>query len=168
MIINLLKYLLIFAVSVVLQILIFNNIIIARMITPFFYILFILLLPFDTPRALLLGLAFILGLSIDMFTNTPGVHASASLLIGFLRPGILQILSPHDTIESATTPRVETMGLQWFASYTTILVIAHHFFLFFIEAFTFNNILITLLKAFLSAILSIVLIVLSQYLIFRK
>jgi rod shape-determining protein MreD len=138
------------------------------MISPFFYILFIILLPFDTPRALLLFLSFTLGLTIDIFTNTPGVHASACLLTGFLRPFILQLISSRETLESVSAPRVENMGFQWFAGYVTFLVIIHHLFLFFIEAFTFNSFLLTLLKVILSSVLSVILIVLSQFLIFRK
>jgi rod shape-determining protein MreD len=168
MVINLVKYLLVFIVSVLLQVLIFNNIVIARVITPFFYILFILLLPFNTPRSLLLFLSFALGITIDMFTNTPGVHASASLLIGFLRPEILEIISSRETLESVAAPRIKNMSIQWFAGYTAFLVIIHHFALFFIEAFTFEGFLITLLRIILSSVLSIGLIVLSQYLIFRK
>ena len=168
MVINLFKYAIVFLVSVLLQVLIFNNILIARMISPFFYILFIILLPFDTPRALLLFLSFTLGLTIDIFTNTPGVHASACLLTGFLRPFILQLISSRETLESVSAPRVENMGFQWFAGYVTFLVIIHHLFLFFIEAFTFNSFLLTLLKVILSSVLSVILIVLSQFIIFRK
>lgn len=168
MVINLLKYSLVFVVSVLLQVLIFDNILIARVIAPFFYILFILLLPFNTPRALLVFLSFILGLIIDTFTNTPGVHASASLLIGFIRPGVLHLISSRETLESVSAPRVESMGFGWFAGYASILVIIHHLLLFFIEAFTFDGVLITLLRVILSSVLSIGLILLSQFLIFRK
>jgi len=168
MVINLLKYSLVFVVSVLLQVLFFNNILIARVITPFFYVLFILLLPFYTPRVLLLFLSFILGLTIDIFTNTPGVHASACLLTGFARPGILQLISSRETLESVSEPRVRNMGFQWFAGYTSFLVIVHHMFLFFIEAFTFDGFHITLIRIILSSVLSIGLILLSQFLIFRK
>ena len=168
MVINLLKYAFVFVVSVLLQVLIFNNVLIARMISPFFYILFIILLPFDTPRALLLFLSFSLGMTIDIFTNTPGVHASACLLTGFIRPGILQLISSRETLESVIAPRVENMGFQWFVGYTTFLVIIHHLFLFFIEAFTFQGFPLTLLRILLSSVLSVILIVLSQFIIFRK
>ena len=168
MVINLFKYSLIFVVSVLLQVLIFNNVLILRTISPFFYILFIILLPIDTPRALLLFLSFLLGLTVDIFTNTPGVHASACLLTGFLRPGVLQLISSRETLESVAAPRVGNMGFQWFIGYTTFLVLIHHLFLFFIEAFTFEGFHITLLKVILSSVLSVVLIVLSQFIIFRK
>lgn len=168
MVINFLKYSIIFVVSVLLQVLVFNNVLIFRMISPFFYILFIILLPFYTPRALLLFLSFVLGLTIDIFTNTPGVHASACLLIGFLRPVVLQLISSRETLESVSAPRVENMGLNWFAGYVTFLVVVHHLFLFFIEAFTFDSFYITLIRVILSSALSVVLIVLSQFIIFRK
>lgn len=168
MVINLFKYALVFVVSVLLQVLIFNNVLIARMISPFFYILFIILLPFDTPRALLLFLSFSLGLTVDIFTNTPGVHASACLFAGFMRPVVLQLISSRETLESVTSPRVDNMGFQWFAGYTTFMVIIHHLFLFFIEAFTFQGFPLTVLRVILSSVLSVVLIVLSQFIIFRK
>ena len=166
--INTFKYLLIFVVSVLLQVLIFNNLLIAKIIAPFFYILFIVLLPFDTPRSLLLFLSLALGFTVDIFTNTPGVHASASLRVGFIRPGILGILTSRETLDSITAPRVKNMGFQWFATYVTFIVIIHHLFLFFVEAFTFDDFFITLLRVILSSILSIILIVLSQFLIFRN
>lgn len=168
MIINLFKYSVIFIVSVLLQVLLFNNILIFRVIAPFFYILFIILLPFYIPRALLLFLSFVLGLTVDIFTNTPGVHASACLLVGFLRPGVLQIITSRETLESVNAPRVASMGFQWFAGYVTFLVLIHHFFLFFIEAFTLEAFHITLLRIILSSVLSVVLILLSQFIIFRK
>ncbi len=159
---------LIFAVSVLLQVLLFNNIVIAKVLSPYIYILFIVLLPFDIPKALMLILAVTLGLTMDLFTNTPGVHASATLLIGFARPLILKLITTRETLESFSTPRVGNMGFHWFATYVSILVVIHHFFLFFLEAFTFDGFFITLLRIILSSALSVILIVLSQFLIFRR
>lgn len=168
MIINALKYSLVFVVAVVLQVLVFNNILILRTISPFFYILFILLLPFETNRSVLLLLAFLLGLTIDAFNNTLGVHAAASVLLAYIRPGILSLISSRETLESAAEPRVANMSLQWFTGYTAIMVVIHHLFLFMVEAFTFQGILFTLLRAVLSSVFTIILIVLSQFLFFRK
>ncbi len=165
---NLLKYSFIFIVSVLLQVLVLNHILIFRMISPFFYLIFLLLLPYDTPRAMLLVLGFILGLSVDAFTNTLGVHTAVCVLIGFIRPGILEQISTRETRESVSAPRISTMGLNWFIGYTAIFVAIHHLLLFMLEAFTFQGILFTLARAFLSGILSIILIVISQFLFFRK
>lgn len=155
-------------VSVLLQVLIFNNILIGRMISPFFYILFLILLPFNTPRALLLFLGFALGLSIDVFTNTMGVHAFACVLTAFIRPGVLSVIATRETLESVSAPRVENMSLQWFAGYAAFIIGVHHLVLFYIEAFTFEGFLFTLIRVILSSILTLILIALSQFLIFRK
>jgi len=165
---NLLKYSLIFIVSVLLQVLVLNHILIFRMISPFFYLIFLLLLPYDTPRAMLIFLGFILGLSIDAFTNTLGVHAAVCVVIGFVRPAILNKISTRETRESVSAPRISTMSLNWFISYTAIFVTIHHLLLFMLEAFTFQGFFFTLIRAILSGILSIVLIVISQFLFFRK
>jgi rod shape-determining protein MreD len=165
---NLLKYSFIFIVAVLLQVLVLNHILIFRMISPFFYLIFLLLLPYDTPRAMLLFLGFILGLSIDAFTNTLGVHTAVCVLIGFIRPGILNQISTRETRESVSAPRISTMSLNWFISYTAIFVAIHHLLLFMLEAFTFQGIFFTLARAFLSGILSVILIVISQFLFFRK
>ena len=165
---NLLKYSVIFIFSVLIQVLVLNHILIFRMISPFFYLIFLLLLPYDTPRAMLIFLGFILGLSVDAFTNTLGVHASICVMIGFIRPGILNKISSRETRESVSAPRISTMSLNWFINYTAIFVTIHHLLLFMMEAFTFQGILFTLARAFLSGILSIILIVISQFLFFRK
>ena len=168
MLINFLKYSIVFIVSVLLQVLIFNNILIGRMISPFFYILFLILLPFNTPRALLLVLAFTLGLSIDAFTNTMGVHAFACVLTAFVRPGVLSVIATRETLESVSAPRVENMNLQWFTGYAAFIIAVHHLVLFYIEAFTLEGFLFTLIRIILSSILTLTLVVLSQFLIFRK
>mgnify|MGYP001392165551 CR=1 FL=1 len=168
MLTNSIKYLFIFVISVLLQVLIFDNILIARMVVPYFYIIFLILLPFQIPRALLLILGFLLGVSIDIFTNTMGVHAFACVLIAFMRPGILSLISSRETLDSVSAPRIQTMSIGWFIGYAAIMVIIHHLVLFFLEAFTFNDFLFTLLRGILSSLLSLSLIVLSQFLIFRK
>ena len=165
---NLLKYSLIFIVAVLLQVLVLNHILILRMISPFFYLIFLLLLPYDTPRAMLVLLGFILGLSVDAFTNTLGVHTAVCVLIGFIRPGILNKISTRETRESVSAPRISTMSLNWFIGYSAIFVGIHHLLLFMLEAFTFQGFFFTLMRAVLSGILSIILIVISQFLFFRR
>src|SRR5674476_97570 len=94
------KYIIMFVVLVLVQVLILNNIQFSGLINPYMYILFILLLPFTIPGYLLLGLSFLLGISIDIFTNTPGIHAGATVLLGFMRPGIAMLISSREIIEN--------------------------------------------------------------------
>lgn len=83
-----------FIVLVLIQVLILNNIEFSGYINPFLYVLFILLLPFETPAWLLLVSGFALGLTVDLFMNTPGLHAAATVLTAFVRPFVLRILLP--------------------------------------------------------------------------
>jgi rod shape-determining protein MreD len=157
-----------FVLLVLLQVLVFDNIELNGYINPYIYILFIILLPFETPNWLLLFLAFILGLSVDLFSMTPGLHAAASVLIAFIRPFILQAFSPRDGYEPGTFPRVAYYGLFWFAKYTLIMVLVHHFLLFSLEIFRLSDIFLILSKTILSGIISTFFIVISQYFIFRR
>ncbi|SFE90971.1 rod shape-determining protein MreD [Sunxiuqinia elliptica] len=168
MIRDLLKYTIMLVVLVLLQVLLLNNIQFSGYINPYMYVLFILLLPFETPRYLLLLLGFFLGLLVDIFSNTPGFHASATTFLAFLRPYTISLISPRDTIEVNTPPRLKFMGIGWFLRYTLILVLAHHLFLFFVEAFTFNGFIHTLIRSLLSAAFTSILIIISQFLIFKE
>src|SRR5512137_2825516 len=120
-----LKNIIWFLVVIFLQVVILDNIQFNGYINPFFYVIFILLLPFETPNWLLLLIAFILGFSIDLLNGISGIHASATVFMAFLRPSVLKNFSPHDGYETGTNPRVFDYGIEWFAKYTVFLVLAH-------------------------------------------
>lgn len=162
------KYFLQFAVLILAQVLIFSNIEFSGFINPYIYILLILLLPFNTPGLVLLVVSFTLGIMIDLFMGTPGVHSSATLLMAFSRPAVMAVFSPREGYQTGTLPRLEQFGLEWFAKYTIALVLIHHFTLFYLEVFTFHHFFSTLLRALLSSILTSLLIIFSQYFVFRR
>ncbi len=89
-----------FVVLVLLQVAVFNNIQLSGFLNPYVYILFILLLPFETPSWLLLILSFLIGFCIDIFSNTIGLHASACVFMGYMRPFVLNLISVRDNYES--------------------------------------------------------------------
>jgi rod shape-determining protein MreD len=157
-----------FFVLLVLQLLLFNNIQFSGYVNPYVYVLFFLLLPFSISRALMLILGLTMGLAIDLFMGTPGVHTAATVLIAFIRPGVLELIAPHEGYETNTLPRISYMGLEWFIKYTLIIVVIHHLVLFYIEIFSFSHFFHTLLKVILSSVFSCAFIVLSQFFIFRK
>ena len=157
-----------FIVLVLAQVLIINNIQISGYIVPYIYILFILLMPFETPKWLLLVSAFALGLTVDLFLQTPGMHTAATVFMAFMRPYILGMSAPRDGYEAGTFPRLHYYGFLWFLRYTVILVLAHHFILFYIEVFRFTEFFSTFLRVLLSSLFSVILIMLSQYFIYRK
>lgn len=157
-----------FVVLVLVQILIFNNIELGGYLNPYIYILFIILLPFETPNWLLLILGFTLGLTVDIFNETMGMHTAATTLMAYLRPMALSMFAPRDGYESGSFPRVHYYGMIWFFQYTFILVFAHHTLLFLTEMFRIQDLFHIIIRIILSSLFSVVLICMSQYFVFRK
>lgn len=162
------KYIVRFLILVIIQVLVFNNMQVSGFINPYFYILFLLLLPFETPKWSLPLIGFLLGLSVDLFTQTPGIHASACVAMAFARPYILRFISPREGYGPGSYPTLYYYGLEWFLKYSVILICIHHFFLFYVEIFRISDFFTTFLRALLSSVFSIIFIVLSQYFIFKR
>ena len=157
-----------FIILVLFQVLVLNNIQFSGYVNPFMYVLFILLLPFETPRWLLLVSGFLLGLSIDVFSGTIGMHAAATVLMAYMRPYVLSLIAPRDGYESGTYPRLYYFGFTWFLNYTIILVFIHHLVLFYLEVFRLTEFFSTFLRVILSSFFSVSLVILSQYIVYRK
>lgn len=158
-----------FVFLVFIQVLILNNIQLSGFLNPYVYILFILLLPFETPAWLVLIASFVLGISVDLFSNGLfGLNAVATVFMGFLRPGVLSVIAPRDGYEPATKPTIHYYGFQWFLKYTILLTLAHHFIFFVLESFSLHDFFAALLRTVLSSILTSIFIILSQYFIFRR
>lgn len=162
MINSILRYGLIFMLLVLLQVLLFNNIQFTGYINPYVYIMFILLLPVDIPAWLLLVVSFLTGAVIDFFSGSPGMHASATVLAGFVRPTVLRLISVRDGFDSAAGPSMASYGLRWFTTYTIIIVLIHHTALFYLEVFRFTDFFRTLLRVLLSSFFSIIFILLIE------
>ena len=156
------RYIISFIILVLFQILILNNIQLSGYLNPYIYILFIIGLPFEIPRWSLLVLGFLLGLTVDLFTHTVGMHTAATVFMAFLRPGLLRSLEPRGGYEPDTVPSIQDYGFKWFFQYAGILTLAHHLFLFYIEVFKIEGFFQTLSRALLSAVFSLFLIILLR------
>ncbi|RIH66278.1 rod shape-determining protein MreD [Mariniphaga sediminis] len=163
----LIKYITMFVVLVLMQVLVFNQVQFSGYVNPFIYILFILLLPLSTPHYLLLFLGFFIGLTIDAFSNSLGIHAAATVFIAFIRPFVIRSISNREE-DRSEYPGLKQNKFSWFLYYTFIMVFIHHFILFYLEFFTFSHFFTTFLRVILSSVFSIFVIVLSQFLIFRE
>lgn len=153
-----------FVVLLLVQVLILNQINFSGFMNPYLYVLFILLLPFEIPGWLLLMLAFVMGLSVDLFSGTAGMNAAACVLMAFARPGVITLLSSGKDFEANLKPTIKEMGFGWFFMYSLILVFIHHLLLFYLEVFRFSEFFITFLRVILSTALTLALIILTQYL----
>ena len=139
---------------VLLQVLILNNVHIAGYATPFLYIYLILKFESDVPRNVLMLWAFFLGLSVDIFSDTPGMNASATVLLAFLRPVFLRLFVPRDTLDSLI-PSIRTMGGFPFLKYLIVSAFVHHAMLLAIEFFSFAHIGTWLLRMVASTLLTV-------------
>jgi len=163
MINRILRYGLIFILLFLLQVLLFNNIKFSGYVNPYIYIMFILLLPAEIPSWLLLILSFFTGLTMDLFSGTPGMHTSATVMAGFIRPYTLRIISPRDGYEPGTDPSMMVYGLKWFLIYSSFIVIVHHLTLFYLEVFRLTDFFSTLLRVILSSLFTVAFIILLEY-----
>ena len=132
------------------------------------YALFIISLPFETPRLLILALSFILGTSIDIFYSTPGLHATACTTMGFARYYILKYISPREGYDVVVQPTIEDMGLEWFIKYAGVLILIHHVVFFYFEVFSVDEFFRTLLRVILSSIGTFLLVYIIQFLFYTK
>ncbi|MCX6333364.1 MAG: rod shape-determining protein MreD [Bacteroidia bacterium] len=163
MINSILRLGLIFILLFLLQFLLFNNIQFSGYVNPYIYIMFILLLPVEIPSWLLLALSFATGLVMDLFSGTPGMHTSATVLAGFVRPYVLRVISPRDGYEPGVDPSMMIYGFKWFLIYASIIVFIHHLALFYLEVFRFADFFSTMLRVILSSLFSILFILLLEY-----
>jgi rod shape-determining protein MreD len=157
-----------FVVLVFLQVFLLKNVTLYNLSTPYFYILFILLLPFEIPNLLLFLLAFILGITIDAFYDTPGLHAASCVLLAFVRILFISITVQKEGFENEPEPTMSIMGFRWFFTYALILTLFHHFFLFNLEVFRFSEIPYTLSRFVLSSIFTVFLMLLTGFLFYRR
>ena len=160
-----LKYLVYFIALVLVQVLILNNVQLSGYLNPYVYVLFILILPFETPGWLLLISAFLMGLFIDVFPqgipgvgSTLGVHITATVLMAFMRPYVLNWINPRGEYELGTVPGSKDYDFGWYFLYVLILVGIHHFVLFFIEDFSLWHFFHTFLRFILSLFFTMILV----------
>ena len=157
---------------VVLQIFVFKQINLGSADFDYIHILVypvsILLLPFDFNKLAVLFIAFFTGLFIDMFYDTPGLHAAALVFMAFIRPFVLRGLAPDTGYKKATHPTAHSLGLLWYLQYSGILLFGFLFAYFSLSAFTWVYILDILANTIMSFIVSFAIIVLHQILVVPK
>ena len=157
------KLVLTFVIYLVLQIVVLRNFVFFDVAFCFVYIACILLIPDEIDPIWVILISFLIGLFVDIFYNTAGVHASASVMIGYLRGYIIKFLFPTRGVENDITISLKEMGSERFVRYVAILTIIHHSMLFFVEAGGFQFFLITVLKIICSVIFTMFLIIILQY-----
>ncbi len=155
-----------FIFLVFLQVLLLNNINLAGYINPYLYVLFIILYPLDGNKSLLIFLSFLLGLSIDIFEDSGGVHAAACAFIAYIRPIVLKysfgISYEYNSVKIRKADPMERL------TYIAVMIFIHHFVLFSLEIFSFQHIFLLLKSTLFSGIFTIIVILGTLILFNRK
>ncbi len=134
----------------------------------FIYILALLLISIDVSGILQLVIAFCIGLIVDMFYHTPGLHAAASVFVVFIKIYWIGLIVPSGGYETASKLNIHNQGLEWFLTYSYPLILVHSIVLLFLEAAGFETFWSTLLKAFLSSLFTLAMVLITQYLFYKK
>jgi hypothetical protein len=165
---EILKYIFWFVGLILAQTLIFGQIEFGLGLHIMIYPLFIILLPFDTKPIVLMLLAFGLGIILDSFSNTFGLHASASVILAYFRPELYRLFAPRDGYDLLMKPSIKDLGYRWFFSVSSILITLHHFWFFFLEYFKWSAWVTILQNTILSAIITLFIIMAVEILFTRK
>lgn len=150
------------------QVLILKNLVLFGVAFCFLYLMFIVLLPMEVETIPSLLIAFVLGLGVDVFYDTMGIHTSALLVVGFLRSRWLKILVPAGSYDDDLQPTVVNMGLQWFLSYSVPLILVHHTVFFYVESLGTGLFFDSLQKIVASIIFVTIMSIIVQLLFYRR
>ncbi|PID69302.1 MAG: rod shape-determining protein MreD [Flavobacteriales bacterium] len=149
---------------ILLQVLVFNNMLLFGYINPMVYILFVILFPIRKERGLLLVSSFLLGLIIDFFLDSGGTNAAATLAIAYFRLPILKWLMRKSEIDFLVF-KITKLPFTKMLSFIAIITLIHHFIIFSLEYFNFAEITTILSRTILTSIFTIILIIFSLLLI---
>ena len=166
--IRILKQVFIFGIYMLLQGFLFRHFVFFDIAMCFVYLIFLLQLPNETPKTLMLIIGFAVGLMIDSFYDTAGIQAASCVLIMYLRHILIKLLAPSGGYESVGNISIKEMGFNWYLVYTTSLVFIHHFCMFLIEAGGTGFFLWTLLKIILSTIFTTFMIMAFSFIFHGK
>ncbi len=159
LLVNIFRFILLLAM----QIIVFNNMNFFGFISPFPYLLFIILYPVNGNKSGLLIASFLLGLIMDMFSNSGGIHAASCLTLAYFRPYLFKF-SFGLSYEYQTVKLNDVLTPERF-SFILLSVVIHHLVLFLLEAFQFSFIWDILLRTIFSSIFTIIICIVIIYLI---
>ncbi|MDD2412155.1 MAG: rod shape-determining protein MreD [Bacteroidales bacterium] len=167
---NYLKYIVRSILLVFFQVFILNNIDLFGFMNPFLYVVFILILPFKIKHTPLVILSFLMGYFVDLLSgNIMGIHAASAVLLGFLRPSIIRLVSSSQSdYENKYAPNAISMGGKWFFTYAGVLVFVYNLSYFFLEHFTFSGFFKTIFIAIANTAFTLLAIFIYEYLRNRR
>ncbi|MDD4821333.1 MAG: hypothetical protein PHI48_02065 [Bacteroidales bacterium] len=150
-----------FVILFLIQILIFNHIHLFGIGTPFLYIYCILCLPNTIGKTTQVLISFVIGFILDLFSNSPGMNASATLCLGLLNPYLFKMFMPVYDSETAEAS-IQHFGFKSYFYYAGISTIVHQTVLILIETGTIEHPFLTLSRIGLNSLITLILILVTD------
>lgn len=165
---SIMQFTLLFLILVLLQVLIFNHLYLFHTALPLAFIYFIMRLPVSLSTITVLTLSFFLGLTIDVFSNTPGMNALACTILGFIKLPLLHLYTPREDDHNNLEPSIKSLGSTVYTKYALSASFIYCTLFFLIESFTFFNSLTLALRIAGSTILTFIVIMCIDFLINQR
>jgi hypothetical protein len=145
------------------QVIVLKNAVLFHVAFCFFYLAYLLSLPVDLSKPMLMLVGFGLGFMVDIFYDSQGLHAMACVFLGYIRNYWLGALTPQGGYDSNAVPSLAAFGTQWFVTYAAPLVFVHHLLLFYVEAGGFAYFWHTLAKVLASTAFTLAAILIGEF-----
>ena len=162
------KYIWLTPIFILIQIYVLNQVLFNGFSNPYIYIILIICLPQNTSRWLLLSFAFILGILVDSFEISLGIHSTACVLIAFIKPSIERIIIPRNTISEEDDLFLQKLGYKIFSIYSFFMILIHHSTLFLLVHFNIETLLKDVWKIILSSFITFIIIFICQFFFFKR
>lgn len=150
------------------QVILFRNVALFDTAFCFIYVGFILLLPLEISLTALLFVSFGMGIAVDVFYDTAGVHAAATVFLGYIRPFLLQLIRPSSGYDGVEKPSVSKLSLSWFLLYTGSGLLFHHIILFALQDYDFSLWFYHIPAILASTTTGMFVLTIIQFLFYRK
>ena len=144
-----------YAIVMMLQVLLFNQLQLFGVCHPYIYVMCLLMMPITLPHSVDMVIGAVVGLIMDVFCNSLGIHMSACILLMFLRPYILGVII-NDKERLTEQINQQTIGLVPLLKYAAILVAVHHLLVFALGAWSWYHIGFILIETLVSSVLTLV------------
>jgi len=161
---------LLFIVLLLAQVLICNRIVLFGIASPIIFIYFIISVPPSTNRNIAYTLGFLLGLLIDIFSDTPGMNALACTILTSLRQPVMSLYNPHEKdLSAGVSPSIRTLGAGVYLKYLATLTLTYCTLLYCLEYFSFVGLWDICKRIIFSSLLSfLIMIGIDSLLVGRK
>jgi hypothetical protein len=165
---NLISYAFLVLILGLIQVFFLKNLALFGLAFGFLYVLGILILPTSIQTIPLMVIAFLLGLTVDVFYETIGMHAASATLLAFLRPAWLKVTSPSGGYEETEEPSLFELGPGRFISYSFPLIMVYSLVFFMADQWGTGGFFGVITKSILSSIFTTFLVILVQLLLFKR